>query len=114
MIALRFAALGGSDTARRSISIGDAEILVPIPSFYCIFVIDRPISFHHMQSLGVRGVSSISTMVKGPVLIPTMSMTSVSPLVVADGIPIPGRCYQRGMRLVHAHLAEFIMTHKAL
>ena len=51
---------------------------VPFPSVFRGFVIDEPISFDNMQSFCVRRAYQ-STAAKGPTLIPTVSMTSVSP-----------------------------------
>src|SRR6266853_4422339 len=66
------------------------------------FVINQPITFHHVQSLGVRRAIHINHGKRSVGLNPNGVYHQSIALVVAHGIPIPGWRHLCWMSLVHA------------
>src|SRR6516225_1434448 len=74
----------------------------------CGFVIDEPITFHHVQSRSV-GRAELIYHGKRPVgLNPNGVNHQHVAFVTAYGIPIPGRRHLHPMRLVHADMTNII------
>ena len=72
-----------------------------------LVVIKQPIAFHHVQLLGERRAIHVDHG-KRPDLDTHRINDQRVAFVMADRIPIPRWRHLRGMRLVHAHAADFI------
>src|SRR5258708_4967455 len=88
-----------------------AQILpcVPFQSFFRSFVIDEPVAFHDVQSLGVGRAVKVHHGERPDFDSHGIYYQRVA-LVVANRIPIPGCRHLRGMWFVHAHVADLMIV----
>src|SRR5260370_109159 len=80
-----------------------------LPCTFRGFVIDQPIAFHHVQLFGVRRAEQINHGIRPVGLDPHRVDDQRVAFVMADRVPVPRRRQLRGMRLVHPHIADFMI-----
>src|SRR5712671_1760778 len=79
-----------------------------LPCFLRGFIIDEPITFHHVQSLGEWRAVLVDGGIRPDFKSDGVDHQSVV-FVMAHGVPVPRRCHLCGMRLVHAHASDFMI-----
>src|SRR5216683_1935386 len=72
------------------------------------FVIDQPVSFDHVQSLGERRAVLVDGGERPDLESHGVDHQCVA-FVMAHGIPVPGWRHLRGMRLIHTHTPNFMI-----
>ncbi len=103
-------ALGVQIGEHAGVIVDEARILFRA-SLQCLlrgFVVDGPITFDHVQSLRVRSAELVDHGVRARLDSNGIDHQRIA-LVMADGISKPGRRQLRGMSLVQAHVADFMI-----
>src|SRR5215510_4597540 len=85
---------------------------IPVQCFLRYFVVNKPIAFHDMQSLGMRRAVHVDHSERSISFDSNGVDHQGIPFVTADGMSPPGWRHMRRMLLIYTHLSELVRTIK--